>query len=94
VLEGQVRAEPGRYLDPEVRKPSGRVLTLSSEEALSYGLGQVVTTDEDFKGLYGLRGKTIRIDGPTWVDSLVTILTDPFVSWLLLFIGLSCSCSN
>jgi membrane-bound serine protease (ClpP class) len=30
----------------------------------------------------------IRVDGPTWVDSLVTILTDPFVSWLLLFIGL------
>ena len=43
---------------------------------------------EDFKGLYGLRGKPIRVDGPTWVDSLVTILTDPFVSWLLLFVGL------
>ena len=40
------------------------------------------------KARYGLRGKAIRVDGPTWVDSLVTILTDPFVSWVLLFIGL------
>ena len=30
---------------------------------------------------------TIRVDGPGWVDSLVTILTDPYVSWLLLFVG-------
>jgi membrane-bound serine protease (ClpP class) len=88
VLESQIQAEPGRYLDPEVRKPAGKVLTVTSAEAVSYGLGQVVTTDEEFKGLYGLKGKTIRIDGPTWVDTLVTILTDPFVSWLLLFIGL------
>ena len=29
----------------------------------------------------------IRVDGPGWVDSLVTILTDPYVSWLLLFVG-------
>ena len=41
----------------------------------------------ELKGLYGLRGKLIRVDGPSWVDSLVTILTDPYVSWLLLFVG-------
>ena len=27
------------------------------------------------------------MDGPTWVDGLVTTLNDPFVSWVLLFIG-------
>ncbi len=88
VLQSQVEAEPARYLNPQVRKDSGQTLTITDEDATSYGLGQVVTSIEEFKGLYGLRGQAIRIDGPTWVDSLVTILTDPFVSWILLFIGL------
>ncbi len=88
VLQSQVDAEPARYLDPEVRKEAGRVLTVSGEQAPTFGLGQVVADVEDLKARYGLRGKLIRIDGPTWVDSLVTILTDPFVSWMLLFIGL------
>src|SRR5439155_22535958 len=74
--------------NPLVRKEAGQVMTATDEDAVSFGLGQVVGNEEEFKGLYGLRGKTIRVDGPTWVDSLVTILTDPFVSWLLLFVGL------
>lgn len=88
VLQSQIQEEPGRYLDPVVRKEAGHALTVSGDEAATYGLGQVVNEVEDLKGLYGLRGKPIRVDGPTWVDSLVTILTDPFVSWLLLFVGL------
>jgi membrane-bound serine protease (ClpP class) len=88
VLQSQVADDPGRYLNPQVRKEAGQVLTVTDSDAASFQIGQVVATIEDFKGLYGLRGKTIRIDGPTWVDSLVTILTDPFVSWLLLFVGL------
>ena len=51
-------------------------------------MGQEVSGEEELKGLYGLRGKMIRIDGPSWVDSLVSTLTDPYVSWLLLFVGL------
>ncbi len=62
-------------------------MTVTAEDAASYGLGQVVNDDEELKGLYGLRGRAIRVDGPGWVDSLVTILTDPYVSWLLLFVG-------
>jgi membrane-bound serine protease (ClpP class) len=88
VLATQAEAEPGRYLDPEVRKDAGHVLTVTGDEAATFGLGQVVNDVEEFKALYGLRGKAVRVDGPTWVDSLVTVLTDPFVSWLLLFIGL------
>jgi membrane-bound serine protease (ClpP class) len=88
VLQSQVQAEPGRYLNPRVRKSPGEVLTVTAEDAASYGLGRVVNDTEEFKALYGLRGKPIRVDGPTWVDSLVTILTDPFVSWILLFVGL------
>ncbi len=29
----------------------------------------------------------IPIEGPGWVDSLVALLTDPYVSWILLFVG-------
>ena len=79
---------PERYLNRQVKKAAGQVLTVTDDDAPALGLGQVVSGLEDFKGIYGLRGKLIRVDGPTWVDSLVTILTDPFVSWLLLFIGL------
>ena len=58
-----------------------------ADDAASYGLGQVVNDSDELKNLYGLRALAIRVDGPGWVDSLVTILTDPYVSWLLLFIG-------
>jgi len=88
VLKSDVDAEPGRYVDAEVRKEAGQVLTVKGDEAPTYDLGRVVNDADDFKALYGLRGKAIRVDGPTWVDSLVTVLTDPFVSWLLLFVGL------
>lgn len=88
VLQSQIKADPGRFLEPEVRKEAGHVLTVSGDEAATFGLGQVVNGVEELKGLYGLRGKSIRIDGPSWVDTLVTVLTDPFVSWLLLFVGL------
>jgi len=88
VLQSDIQAEPGRYVNPRVRKSAGEVLTVTADEAASYGLGQVVNGEDDFLALYGLRGKSIRVDGPTWVDSLVTILTDPFVSWILLLVGL------
>ncbi|WP_422926874.1 NfeD family protein [Singulisphaera sp. PoT] len=89
VLKTQLEAEPGRYVNPVQKKSPGEVLTLKADNDEGvYGLGQIVNDTEEFKGLYGLRGKAVRIDGPTWVDALVTILTDPFVSWILLFVGL------
>jgi len=88
VLESQVQAEPGRYQVLERRKEAGQVLTVTSDDVVNLGLGQVVEDHDELQGLYGLRGKSIREDGPTWVDSLVTTLTDPFVSWMLLFVGL------
>ena len=88
VLQSQIDAEPGRLLNPITRKAAGDLLTVTGADAESFGLGTVVNDVEELKGLYGLRGKPIRVDGPTWVDSFVTVLNDPFVSWLLLFIGL------
>ena len=69
------------------KEPGARARPSRAEDAASFGLGQVVDDGEELKSLYGLRGRAIRVDGPGWVDSLVTILTDPYVSWLLLFIG-------
>ncbi len=88
VLEAQARANPELYLNPVTVKEPGKLMVVRSGEAAALGLGQEVEDDEAFKTIYGLRGKTIRVDGPTWVDGLVTTLNDPFVSWVLLFIGI------
>ena len=89
MLREEVEADRNRYQAGagSSRQP-GSNLTLKADEAASYGMGQVVNTEEELKSLYGLRGKIIRIDGPSWVDSLVNVLTDPYVSWLLLFVGI------
>jgi membrane-bound serine protease (ClpP class) len=87
VLRSDILADRDRYQAIHTVKDTGTVLTVTADEANAYGMGQVVTDDEELKGLYGLRNRTIRVDGPGWVDSLVTILTDPYVSWLLLFVG-------
>lgn len=87
IRRDEIQAEPGRYQLLQVRKEPGSVLTLTGEDAVSYGVGQVVGDTEQFKALYGLRGREIAIEGPGWVDSLVALLTDPVVSWILLFVG-------
>jgi len=87
LLRSVVESDRGRYQVIQTRKDPGSLLTIRAEDAASYGMGQVVNDNDELKRLYGLTGQAIRIDGPGWVDSLVTILTDPYVSWLLLFIG-------
>jgi membrane-bound serine protease (ClpP class) len=82
-----VDAEQGRYQVLQVRKEPGTVLAVDGDEAVSYGLGQSVADTEQLKANYGLRGREIAIEGPGWVDSLVALLTDPYVSWILLFVG-------
>jgi membrane-bound serine protease (ClpP class) len=79
--------EPGRYQPLQTRKEAGAVLSIGGDEAAAYGLGQSVADTEQFKALYGLRGREIAIEGPSWVDALVALLTDPYVSWLLLFVA-------
>jgi len=88
VLQTDIAAEPGRYQVTRTRKESGSVLTVEADEAESYGrLGRVVNDAEELKALYGLQGRDIRIEGPGWVDSFVDFLTEPVVSWVLLFLG-------
>jgi membrane-bound serine protease (ClpP class) len=88
VLRSQMDAEPGRYLDAVRVKDAGAVLTLKAEDAASFGMGQRVGNRDELQSLYRLQGKTIREEGPTWVDGVVQTLNDPFVSFVLLFVGI------
>lgn len=87
ISRADVDNEPGRYQVVNVRKEPGAVLALEGEEIASYSLGQSVVDAEQLKANYGLRGQQIAVEGPGWVDSFVALLTDPYVSWILLFVG-------
>ncbi len=83
----QALAEPDRYAVLRTIKAEGDVLTLDTSTALELGLARKQAESlQDWLAANGLKG--IRIDGPTWVDSLVTTLNTPWMSWLLLFIGM------
>ncbi len=73
--------------EPVPVKEPGMSMMVRSDDAVAYHLGREVGDVEEFKGLYGVRDKFIRVDGPTWVDGLVTTLNDPVASWMLLFVG-------
>ena len=51
------------------------------------GWARSSATRRSSRGSTACAASSIRVDGPGWVDSLVTVLTDPYVSWLLLFVG-------
>lgn len=88
LLRREAEADPARYQNIQTRKEAGEPLEIDSADAPAFGLDQVVRDVEELKADYGLQGVAIRVEGPGWVDSLVTILVDPYVSWLLLFVGL------
>ena len=70
----------------DTRKAPGTVLTLGADDAASFGLGHVVSGGDELKDLYAVP-RAMRVEGAGWVDWLVTVLTNPYVSWMLLFIG-------
>ena len=88
ITDEEARAEPDRFVNTSVEKEPGEFLLVRSDRSGALGIGQEVGDVESFKAIYGLKGKTIRVDGPTWVDGLVTTLNDPFVGWILLFVGI------
>ncbi|HEV3122298.1 MAG TPA: NfeD family protein [Isosphaeraceae bacterium] len=89
ITEEQVQAEPGRFVVQETKKAKGEgVLELTAKTAANFRMSNDAVGDpEQLKDLFGLRGKDIRVDGPTWVDGLVTTLNTEWMSWLLLFVG-------
>jgi len=85
----RARAEPERYAERgTLESDSERVLTVTADLAPRFGLNAlVVEDDEQLKRLYNVGENLIRVDGPTWVDSLVDFLNQPVVGGLLLFLG-------
>ena len=88
LLREEAEADRDRYQNVQPRERAAGALTVTGADAESFGLGQAVSGVEELKSAYGLQGVPIRVEGPGWVDALVTTLTDPYVSWLLLFVGL------
>jgi membrane-bound serine protease (ClpP class) len=71
----------------QVVKPAGKLLTLDAPEAQR--LGMATRTAPDLASWLQSEGlQTPRLDQPTWVDSLVTLLNSQWMSGLLLFVGL------
>lgn len=87
IAADQAFADQARYQVRQTIKPVGDVLTLNPEAATELGLSRTtVASLGDWLEARGLKG--IRADQPTWVDALVTTLNTPWMSWLLLFIGM------
>ncbi len=86
ILRAVAEASRDRFRIIDTRKSPGSVLTVTADEAAAFGLGHVVAGGEALRDLYAVP-KTMRVEGAGWVDWLVTVLTNPYVSWMLLFIG-------
>ena len=79
-------AEPGRYQVVRVVKPPDKLLGLDASEAVGFGLARASAPSlETWLASRGL--EEIRVVGPTWVDGLVDTLNSPWMSWLLVFVG-------
>lgn len=89
VTEDDLQAEPGRYQVQDTMKSAGSALTVTAENARSLGLAtKIVTNIDELKVALNLGSQPLRSNAPTWVDSLVTLLNTPLMSWLLLFVGM------
>ena len=78
----------GRHVRQGTVKGAGEVLKIRADAALSLGLAtRVVRSDEELWSSYGLKAPP-KAAKATWVDNLVTTLNTPWMSGLLLFVGL------
>ncbi len=86
ILDTDVKA--GVHVVQDTLKPAGDRLTLNPSNALALGLAvRVVKSDDELWSAYGLT-KPPKSGGATWVDGLVHTLNTPWMSGLLLFVGL------
>jgi membrane-bound serine protease (ClpP class) len=70
-------------------KPAGKLLTLSTREAISVGFAKGEVKDlTALLAAVGLPGATVMQISPNWAELLVRFLTNPVVSPLLLSIGM------
>lgn len=69
--------------------PRGELLTLTSREAVQFGLAESITTDVDDTLREHLLGSMKRLEiTPTWDEALFAFLTTPTIAGLLLMAGL------
>lgn len=75
-------------LDIPVLAPAGKLLSLTTNQALEVGMadGQAASLD-DLLAEQQLAGATVRTLSPNWAESLVRFLTNPVVAPLLLSLG-------
>ncbi|MCL4642209.1 MAG: nodulation protein NfeD [Olivibacter sp.] len=79
------------FVDPDVVLPelkeAGKVLTLTTQEALKIGMinGEVVSSTE-ILAKEGLKGASITRYQSTWVDSFINFLINPAVSSVLILL--------
>jgi membrane-bound serine protease (ClpP class) len=77
-----------RFTIQDTIRKAGVPLTLKSDEALALGLAShVVAGDRELWSAFHLKSAP-NSEKTTWVDNLVRTLTDPWMSGLLLFVGL------
>jgi membrane-bound serine protease (ClpP class) len=80
-------------VDADVEIPDliakGKLLTLTTEEALRHGLADVrADTLDAVLASLDLAGAEVRRPAPTWAETLVRFLTHPVVSSLLMTLGI------
>jgi membrane-bound serine protease (ClpP class) len=87
VVSSDLEDQPEKYTVLKTVKAAGDVLEIDARAALALGLArhEAASLDE-WLAAQGLQG--IRVDQPSWVDNLVITLNSPWMSGLLLFIGL------
>lgn len=67
----------------------GKLLTLTTEEALQHGVAEYRATSVDsLLVLLGLSGAEVRTEAPNWGERLVRLITHPVIASLLLSVGM------
>ncbi|MGE3800741.1 MAG: nodulation protein NfeD [Candidatus Kapaibacterium sp.] len=70
-------------------KKTGKLLTLTSEEAHAIGYcDTIVGSVEDALAAFGYRDVVMKNDGMNWAEFLVRHLTSPFISSILIMLGM------
>ena len=87
ILRSEAEADRDRYRIVQTRKAPGSVLTVDRRRRRVIRAGPRRQRRRRAQRASTPLRRTMRVDGPGWVDSLVTVLTNPYVSWMLLFIG-------
>lgn len=68
---------------------STQLITLTSEEAVKYGVADTILSSlSQVKEYLGLKGETVTEIGTNWAEDIVGFLHNPFISSILIMIGL------